>query len=84
MAVPVLVDIKALVELIVRALVDHPDRVVVGLVEGQHSIVIEVTLHKDDVGKVIGKQGVHAEAIRRIVYAVGGKNRRRYVLEILQ
>lgn len=78
------VDIKALVESIVRALVDHPDDVRVTEIEGAQSCVLEVAVAPDDIGKVIGKKGVHADAIRRIVHAIGGKNRTRYVLEILE
>lgn len=78
------VEIKALVEAIVRALVDHPDQVHVAEVEGTHSCVLELSVAPDDVGKVIGKKGIHADAIRRIVHAVGGKNKKRYVLEILE
>ena len=78
------VEVKALVEAIVRALVDHPDQVVVTEVEGTHSCVLELSVAPEDVGKVIGKKGIHADAIRRIVHAVGGKNKKRYVLEILE
>jgi predicted RNA-binding protein YlqC (UPF0109 family) len=78
------VEIKALVEAIVRALVDHPDAVRVTEIEGAQSCVLELAVAPEDIGKVIGKKGVHADAIRRIVHAVGGKNRKRYVLEILE
>lgn len=78
------VEIKALVEAIVRALVDYPDQVSVTEVEGTHSCVLELSVAPDDVGKVIGKKGIHADAIRRIVHAIGGKNKKRYVLEILE
>jgi hypothetical protein len=78
------IEVKALVEAIVRALVDHPEQVVVNEVEGTHSCVLELTVAPDDVGKVIGKKGIHADAIRRIVHAVGGKAKKRYVLEIIE
>lgn len=78
------VEVKSLVEAIVRALVDHPEQVAITEVEGTHSVVLELTVAPDDVGKVIGKKGIHADAIRRIVHAVGGKNKKRYVLEILE
>jgi predicted RNA-binding protein YlqC (UPF0109 family) len=78
------VEIKSLVEAIVKALVDHPDQVAVTEVEGTHSCVLELSVAPEDVGKVIGKKGIHADAIRRIVHAVGGKNKKRYVLEILE
>lgn len=78
------VDIKQLIEFIVRALVDHPDQVRVTQVEGTNSVVLELAVAPVDVGKVIGKKGIHADAIRRIVHAVGGKTKKRYVLEILE
>lgn len=75
---------KALVEAIVRAIVDRPDRVSVREVEGTQAVVLELSVAPEDVGKVIGKRGIHADAIRRIVHAIGGKNRKRYLLEILE
>lgn len=77
-----LAEIKALVETIVKALVDHPEQVVITEVEGVHSCVLELTVAPEDIGQVIGKRGVHAEAIRRIVHAVGGKHKKRYILGI--
>lgn len=77
-------EIKALVLAIVRAIVDHPLDVSVAEVEGAHSCVLELTVAPDDVGKVIGKKGIHADAIRRIVHAVGGKHKKRYILEIIE
>jgi len=78
------VDIKGLIEQIVRALVDHPDQVKVDEIEGTHSVVLELSVAPEDVGKVIGKKGIHADAIRRLVHAIGGKTKKRYVLEILE
>ena len=78
------VDVRTLVEAIVKALVDSPDQVLVTELEGTHSCVLELSVAPTDVGKVIGKKGIHADAIRRIVHAVGGKNKKRYVLEILE
>ncbi len=78
------VDIRELVEIIVKALVDYPDQVRCHEVEGTYSCVLELEVAKEDIGKVIGKQGAHADAIRRIIHAVGGKKKRRYVLEILE
>ena len=75
---------RELVELMVKALVDHPEEVVVTEVEGQHSSVIELKVAKDDIGKVIGKKGAHAQALRTIISAAGGKRKKRYVLEILE
>lgn len=78
------VNVRELVEQIVKALVDFPDQVHCYEVEGTHSCVLELEVAREDVGKVIGKRGIHADAIRRIVNAVGGKNKKRYVLEILE
>lgn len=75
---------KQLVETIVKALVDCPDDVEVTEIEGRHSSVIELTVAREDIGKVIGKRGVHAQAIRTIITAAGGKKKKRYVLEIIE
>lgn len=77
-------DVRELVEEIVKALVDRPDEVVCTEVEGTHSCVLELKVAQSDVGKVIGKKGVHADAIRRLVHAIGGKQKKRYVLEIIE
>jgi uncharacterized protein len=79
-----LMEVRVLVEEIVKAIVDHPEDVVVSEVEGSHSTVLELKVARDDVGKVIGKKGVHADAIRRLVHAIGGKQKRRYILEIIE
>lgn len=78
------IDVRVLVELIVKAIVDFPEKVHCHEVEGTHSCVLELEVAKEDVGKVIGKKGIHADAIRRIVHAIGGKKKKRYVLEILE
>jgi hypothetical protein len=75
---------KELVETMVRAMVDYPDEVVVTEVQGQHACIIELVVAKDDVGKVIGKRGAHAQALRTIISAAGGKRKKRYVLEIVE
>jgi uncharacterized protein len=75
---------KELVETIVKALVDRPEDVEVSEVMGQHSSVIELKVDQSDIGKVIGKRGVHAQALRTIITAAGGKKKKRYVLEILE
>jgi len=77
-------EARELVEEIVRALVDQPDKVVCREVVGQHSCVLELEVAREDVGKVIGRKGIHADAIRRIVHALGGKKKMRYVLEIIE
>ena len=78
------VKVRELVEAIVKALVDRPDDVVVTEGKGTYSCVIELQVAAEDVGKVIGKKGVQAKATRRNVHAVGGKKRKRYVLEIIE
>ncbi|HYK39899.1 MAG TPA: KH domain-containing protein [Candidatus Eremiobacteraceae bacterium] len=75
---------KDLVEHIARALVDHPEDVQVTLVEGPQSAVLELRVHVEDRGKVIGKQGRTAKAIRTLLSAAGMKLRKRYTLEIIE
>lgn len=75
---------KELVELIATALVDHPDDVRVKEIEGHQANVIELRVADGDLGKVIGKQGRTARAIRTILNASGIKLKRRFVLEILE
>lgn len=75
---------KLLVETIVKALVDRPEEVEVTEVQGQHSCVIELVVAREDLGKVIGKRGVHAQAMRTIITAAGGKKKKRYILEIVE
>ncbi|MCB9794379.1 MAG: KH domain-containing protein [Alphaproteobacteria bacterium] len=76
--------VRELVEAIVKAMVDHPDQVRCREVQGTHSCVLELEVAKEDIGKVIGRKGIHADAIRRIVHAAGGKQKMRYVLEIIE
>ena len=75
---------KELIEQIARALVDHPEQVKVNEVEGEKSSVIELTVAKDDLGKVIGKQGRTAKAIRTILTAASTKLKKRSMLEIIE
>ncbi len=77
-------DVRELVEEIVRAIVDYPEQVLCREVMGTHSCVLELEVAPQDVGKVIGRKGVHADAIRRLVHAAGGKRKMRYVLEIIE
>ena len=74
---------KELVEAIVKALVDYPDQVQVRAIEGEQLTVFELRVHTSDLGKVIGRQGRTAEAIRTILNGVGMKLRKRFTLEIL-
>jgi predicted RNA-binding protein YlqC (UPF0109 family) len=75
---------KDLISDIVKALVDQPEEVSVSEVVGGHTVVLELSVAKGDMGKVIGKQGRNAQAIRTILGAAAGKLRKRYVLEILE
>lgn len=75
---------KELIELIAKALVDEPDRVQVNEVEGERITVIELRVAPGDLGKVIGKQGRTASAIRTLLNATATKLRKRAVLEILE
>ena len=75
---------KVLVEMIAKALVDKPDEVEVTEVEGEQTTVIELKVAKEDRGKVIGKQGRTARALRTILSAASTKIRKRSVLEILE
>ena len=75
---------KELVEQIARAIVDYPDQVSVTMVEGDQTTVIELSVAKTDIGKVIGKRGVNVSAIRTLLNAAGGKTKKRFVLEILE
>ena len=75
---------KDLITAIVQALVDQPEEVSVNEIEGAHTIVLEVTVAKRDMGKIIGKRGRNAQAIRTILSAASGKTRKRYILEIVE
>ena len=75
---------KELVEMIAKALVDNPERVVVSLLEGEQTTILELKVAPEDLGKVIGKQGRTARAIRIILGAAGMKLKRRVNLEILE
>jgi uncharacterized protein len=75
---------KELVEAIARALVDHPEEVQVKSVQGSQVIVLELRVHPEDLGKVIGRQGRTAKAIRTLLGAGGMKAHKRFTLEILE
>jgi predicted RNA-binding protein YlqC (UPF0109 family) len=75
---------KELVEYITRALVDNADEVSVNQINGEKSVILEVKVASEDMGKVIGKQGRIAKAIRTIVKAAATKEGKRAVVEILQ
>lgn len=75
---------KELVELIVKSLVDNPDKVKATQLDGEQSSIIELTVAPEDMGKVIGKQGRNAQAIRVVIGAAGMKLKKRVNLEILE
>jgi len=75
---------KELVEQIAKALVDQPDKVQVREVVGEQTTVLELRVATEDLGKVIGKQGKTARAVRTLLAAAGMKVRTRFVLEILE
>ncbi len=75
---------KDLVELIARALVDKPEEVMVTAIEGNQATVLELKVAKEDLGKIIGKQGRTARSLRTIIGAASAKERKRVVLEIVE
>jgi predicted RNA-binding protein YlqC (UPF0109 family) len=75
---------RQLIEDIVRSLVDRPDDVQIKEVVGEHAHVLELRVAKEDLGKVIGKGGAHASAIRTLMAAASGKEKKRYILEIIE
>jgi len=74
---------KDLVEFIARSLVDEPEQVEVAMIEGEKSTILELKVAEDDIGKVIGKHGRIAKAVRTILSASSSKSGKRFVLEIL-
>ncbi len=77
-------SVVEMIEVIVKSLVDTPDDVSVEAVDGNHSCVMELTVHPSDLGKVIGKKGRTAKSIRTLLGAVSMKYNHRYTLEILE
>lgn len=75
---------RELIELIAKALVDYPDEVKVSEVEGEVTFVIELRVAKSDLGKVIGKEGRTARAMRTLLTAASTKLKKRAVLEIIE
>ncbi|HLB86774.1 MAG TPA: KH domain-containing protein [Terriglobales bacterium] len=77
-------DMRALIEQIAKALVDEPDQVSVSQVDGDQTVVLELKVAPSDLGKVIGKQGRTARAMRTLLGAAGVKFQKRFSLEILE
>lgn len=75
---------RDLIETVVKNLVSKPDQVVVREIEGEKTGVIEVKTAKEDIGKVIGKRGNNAQAIRTLLRSLSKKHDKKYTLEILE
>lgn len=75
---------KELVEVIAKALVDYPEQVIVTETETDRSIVVELRVAQSDMGKVIGKQGRIAKAIRSVVKAAASKSEKKVIVDIMQ
>ena len=78
------ISLKELIEFIARSLVDKPDEVHVDEITGEQTVVLELRVAKDDLGKVIGKQGRTVKAMRAILSAAASKLRKRADLEIIE
>jgi hypothetical protein len=76
--------LRDLIDYLARGLVDHPEQVEVEEVEEPDALVYELKVAEEDLGKVIGKQGRTAKALRTILSAASAKSRRRVILEILE
>jgi len=76
--------VKELIESIAKSLVDNPDKVKVSQLDGEQSSIIELRVAQEDMGKIIGKQGRNAQAIRTILGAAGMKLKKRFNLEIIE
>jgi predicted RNA-binding protein YlqC (UPF0109 family) len=74
---------KELVEFMAKSLVDNPDSVIVKEVEEEQSIILKLTVAPEDMGKIIGKQGRIAKAIRTVIKAVAVKQNKRVIVEIV-
>ncbi|HST22107.1 MAG TPA: KH domain-containing protein [Blastocatellia bacterium] len=77
-------SLKEVIEAIAKALVDFPDEVAVNEIDGEATVVLELRVAPQDLGKIIGKQGRTARAMRTLLRAAGMKLKKRFVLEILE
>lgn len=75
---------KELIEQIARSIVEKPDEVQVRAIEGEHAVVIELRVDRDDIGKVIGKQGRTITAMRTILNAARTQKEKRQILEVIE
>ena len=78
-----MIEMKDLIANIAKALVDKPEEVITTEIKGQQTSVVELKVAKEDIGKVIGKQGRTAQALRHILMSASTKLKKRYSLEIL-
>jgi len=76
--------LKDLVEYVVKKLVDNPESVSVSEISGEQATIVELRVSPEDLGKVIGKEGRTARALRTLLHAIATKERKRAVLEILE
>ena len=76
--------LRTLIEYIAKSLVDHPDHVDVKEIEGEKTTIIELRVDEDDLGKIIGRHGRTAKAMRTVINAAATKEQKRAVLEILE
>ncbi|MBA4358173.1 MAG: KH domain-containing protein [Proteobacteria bacterium] len=76
--------LRDMIEYIAKSLVDNPDEVKVTEIEGEQTAVLELKVAKEDLGKVIGKQGRTARAMRTLLGAASAKTKRRAMLEIIE
>lgn len=74
---------KDLLEYLAKSLVDNPDDVSIEVIEGERSVILQLKVHPDDIGKVIGKQGRIANALRTLVKAAATKQGKNAIVEIL-
>ncbi len=77
-------NIKELIQYIAQTMVDNPGEVSISVIEGDQTTVLELKVAKNDLGKIIGKQGRNAQAIRTILSAVSAKIKKRMILEIIE
>ncbi|HDL19292.1 MAG TPA: KH domain-containing protein [Bacteroidetes bacterium] len=75
---------RSFLEYLIKTIVDHPEEVTISEVDGEKTIVYELRVNRRDMGKVIGKKGQNARAIRTLLAAVSAKAQKRAVLEILE
>jgi uncharacterized protein len=75
---------KNLLIQIVKALVDNPEQVQINEIESTQTVVLELKVAKSDMGKIIGKQGKTANALRTLLIAASGRDKKRYMLEIVE